>query len=86
MRITRKTNILIKTERRFVVKSPTTDEPIICEQCCEPMISAQLSADFFGFSNRVIYRLIETEDIHFVESENNVVYVCPVSIKQILEI
>jgi len=85
MKITRKTNVFIKTERKFFVARQTVNEPICCGQCAEPMTPAQISADFFGISSRTIYRLVESEKIHFVETEANEIYVCPVSVKRALE-
>ena len=86
MKITRKTNILIETQRQFVVRRESADEPMRCEPCDQPMFSVQTAADFFAVSSRTIYRLIESESIHFVETERNEIYVCPISIKQILEL
>jgi hypothetical protein len=77
MGIIRKTSILIKTERKFVVRQLQSDAQIYCEKCAEQMIPAQASADLFGISSREIYRLIETEQIHFIETEANEIYVCP---------
>jgi len=84
MRIAHRTNILVKTERKFIVRGSSSDETIVCEQCAERMVSAQASADFFGFSSRIVYRLIESGKIHFAETETNEVYVCPISLKKIL--
>jgi hypothetical protein len=85
MKITRKTNVLVKTERRFVVRQHPSDETIQCGQCAELLIPAQMSADFFGISSRTIYRLIESGKIHFVETEANEIYICSASLKEILE-
>ena len=49
------------------------------------MISAQLSADSCAVSSREIYRLIESGKIHFAETETNEIYVCPLSVNQILQ-
>lgn len=84
MKITRKTRISIKTERKFYERQTPSDEPIFCGRCAEPMISAQMSAHFFGLSSREIYRLVETGEIHFVETAANEIYVCPLSVKEIL--
>ena len=86
MKIIRKTNIFIKTERKLIIRKETANEIICCEQCAEQMLAAQVSADFFGVSSRKIYRLIDRDQIHFVETEANEIYVCPVSIKKILEL
>ena len=85
MEIIRKTNVLIKTARKFVVHQSETIERIWCGQCDGHMVRAQMSADLFGVSSREIYRLIEREEIHFVETQANEIYVCPISIKNILE-
>jgi protein-arginine kinase activator protein McsA len=84
MRITRKTNIFVETVRKVVRQQPTA-ELIFCEQCAEKMISAQMSADYFGFSSRIIYRLIESEKIYFIETETNEIYVCPICVQQALK-
>lgn len=85
MRITRKTNVFVKTERRFLVQRQPADEQISCGQCDRQMLPAQMSADFFGVSSRTIYRFIETGKIHFVETETNETYVCPTSVERALE-
>lgn len=41
---------------------------------------AQAFADFFGASLRAIFRFIEADEIHFVETERNEIYVCPTSV------
>lgn len=86
MRITRKTNVLVRTERRFVVRRQSSDETISCGECAELMLPVQACADFFGVSSRAIYRLIESGKIHFLETEANEIYICPASVKEILEI
>lgn len=84
MKITRKTNVFVTTERKFIVRRLLTEEFKYCAQCGEQMISAQATADFFGISSRHIYRLIEAEKIHFAENAVNEMYVCPVSVKPAL--
>ncbi len=74
----------VKTVRQFVERQSPETENIICERCAGRMISAQMSADFFGFSCRIIFRLIETGAIHFVETARNEIYVCPLSVGKIL--
>lgn len=83
MEIIKKTSILVKTRRRFVISGLPPNEIIHCEQCAEQMIPAQASADFFGVSSRVIYRLIEQENIHYLETKE--IYVCPASIADALK-
>ncbi len=86
MKITRKTNISFITERKTTALSPSVaSEVIYCRECAAEMFPAQNSADFFGFSSRVIYRLIEAGRIHFLETESNEVYICSVSATKVLQ-
>ena len=91
MRITRKTRVLIKTERQFVIRGEATeeDEALGCCECRGQqtmMITARVAADFFELGKREIYRLIEAGKIHFAETEKNEVYVCPASVRQIFDL
>lgn len=83
MKITRRTNISVTTERRLVVRQPET--VIGCPSCVAPMIPAHIFAEFFGISSRTIYRLIESDAIHYTETETNEIYVCQISVERALE-
>jgi hypothetical protein len=86
MKITRKTNVFVKTERKIIVRGGSSKDFVCCADCAEQMLPAQTSADFFGISSREIYRFIESGKIHFVETEANEIYVCPVSVRRVLEL
>lgn len=86
MKITRKTNVFVKTVRKFIVHRRETEEPIFCSVCDEEMMSAQATADFFNVSSRNIYRFIEVDKIHFIETAANEIYVCPTSVGKMLEL
>jgi len=77
MEIIRKTNILIKTERKFVIRQSSAEEEIWCETCDGQMITAQNAAVLHGISTREIYGLVEKGTLHFVESGAKILYVCP---------
>ena len=83
MEIIKRTSILVKTRRRYVVENVQTDKSISCERCAGQMIPAQTAAIIFNVSSRVIYRFIEQENIHFAET--NEIYVCPVSVETALK-
>lgn len=76
MQIVRKSNILIKTERKLVVHQFGSEAQIRCEQCGEQMITAQAAAVLLGIGIRDIYRLIENGKFHFVETENKIGFLC----------
>ena len=86
MKFIRKTSILVKTSRRFVIRGLLTDEPPECGECAEQMLAPQSAADYFGVSRRVIYRLIERKEIHFAETDVNEIYVCPASVEAALKL
>lgn len=76
MGIIRKTNILIKTERRFVVRQAGEVPRIWCDQCAGQMITAREAAGLHGIGTRGVYRLIEEGKVHFAETAAEM-YVCP---------
>lgn len=86
MEITRKTNIVVKTARRFIIKHEAGSKTMLCERCAEPMISAQTAARLFVVSSRKIYRFVERGAVHFVEAEQSELYVCLSSVKAALQI
>jgi hypothetical protein len=76
MEIIRKTNVLIKTERKFVIHRPEAREQVWCGRCEEQMVTAQEAALMNGTGARAIFRLIEDGNIHFVEMGSET-FVCP---------
>ncbi len=85
MKITRKVNISFATERKITASSPSAANEIVhCRDCAVEMIPAQIFAEYFGCSSRLIYRLIEADKIHYLETESNEIYICPVSAAEVL--
>lgn len=85
MEIIKKTNILVRTRKESAVRQMPTTEQILCGQCGVMILTVQKVADSFQISTRLIYRLIETESVHFIENDGNEIYVCPFSVKEILK-
>jgi len=83
MEIKRTTEILIETERRFVVHHPEHAEQIVCAHCAELMLTAEQTAIVFKISHRAVYQLVEQGTLHFVETEAGVLFVCPRSLADI---
>ena len=86
MEIKKRTSILVKTVRRFVVESERTIEAAQCRQCAQRMISAHAAASLFSVGVRAIYRLVESGKIHFAEIDAGEVLVCSVSIERALDL
>ena len=78
MKIIRKTSVLIKTARKFIVHQASSDEQICCEQCGGQMITTHQCAVLNGISSRAVYRLVERGDIRFIETDSRIVFVCPI--------
>ena len=83
MKIRRKTEISVQQTKRLVVTLPETEEIITCPFCegVEVMIAAESVASVFGFSRREIYRMVETRQVHFLETTEGVLFVCPKSLE-----
>ena len=80
MKLKRTTEILVETERRYVVHQPDHIEQVICSTCNESMITAEQAAVLFDLRHRAVYQLVENGTAHFVETETGVLFVCPKSL------
>lgn len=77
MEIKRTTEILVETNRRFVIRrADESGEQLFCSRCAEPMLAAEQAALLLGISCRAIYRHIENGNIHFAEIESGSVIIC----------
>jgi predicted RNA-binding Zn-ribbon protein involved in translation (DUF1610 family) len=77
MEIKRTTEILVETRRRLVIVQPEYAGRILCPQCGERMIEAEIAAALLAVSRRFVYRQIEKPDAHFVETGAGILFVCP---------
>ena len=84
MEIIKKKRIVVRTTRRLVVCQSASKNDFVCRQCESDTVSPAAGASFFGIGSRTIYRLIEAGEIHFIETENDEIYICLNSLKQIL--
>ena len=78
MEINRKTEIKLRQTTRRVILLPETEEIIACPECegDEVMIAAETVASVSGFSRREIYRMVEEGKVHFLETEEGILFVC----------
>ncbi|HEX8264676.1 MAG TPA: hypothetical protein VF596_04575 [Pyrinomonadaceae bacterium] len=77
MEIKRTTEILVETNRRFVIRrAEESGEQLFCSRCGEPMLAAEQAASLIGISCRAVYRHIENGNIHFAEIETGAVMIC----------
>jgi excisionase family DNA binding protein len=78
----RRTKITIETERVIVIRKrrPLTQE--WCNRCGEivSMVTVDEAAGIAGVSSRTIYRWVEADRIHFTETSDRRLLICPDSL------
>ena len=85
MEIKRKFEMLIETNRRYVIRQSLPGGQIACVECGEPMLRVEQAAGLFSITQRRIFQFIETEAAHFAETENGAVMICITSLKETLD-
>lgn len=85
MKIKRKFEMLIETNRRYVIRQSPLGKQIICTDCGEPMLRVEQAAVFFGIRQRRIFQIIETEAVHFTEIELSTAMICLPSLAAVLD-
>lgn len=86
MELKRTTEIFVKTNRRFVIRSAEESaEQILCRTCAEPLLSPQHCAAVFGIGERRLFQLVETGAAHFMETETGTAMICPSSLAAALD-
>ena len=85
MEIKRKFEMLVATNRRYIIRQSPSVRQIACAKCGEPMLMTEQAAGFFGVKQRRIFQIIETEAAHFAEIEAGAVMICMTSLAEILD-
>ncbi len=85
MEIKRKFEMLIETNRRYVIRQSRSGKQIACAECGEPMLKTDQAADFFGIKQRRIFQIIETEAAHFTDTGAGAVMICITSLADFLD-
>lgn len=85
MKIKRKFELQVVTNRRYIIRQSSAEKQIACTECGEPMLTTEQTANFFGIIQRRIFQIIETEAVHFTEIEVGVVMVCLTSLAEFLD-
>jgi hypothetical protein len=76
MEIKRKTEVFVRTKRRFVIHQSDAAEQMFCPICGELMLTAETAAAMFGINRRTIYQMIENGAVHFAETADGIVMIC----------
>lgn len=86
MKIKRTTEILVETERRYVVHQPDHIDRVFCSICDEFMLTAEQAAVVLDLSHRTVYQQVESGTAHFVETETGALFVCPNSLADLVSV
>jgi len=84
MEIKRKFEMLVATNRRYIIRQSPSVRQIACARCGEPMLMTEQAAGLLGITQRRIFQIIETEAAHFTETEAGAAMICILSLKETL--
>lgn len=85
MEIKRKFEMLVATNRRYIIRQSASAKQIVCAKCGEPMLTAEQAANLFGIQQRRIFQIIEAGAAHFTEIEAGAVMICITSLAEFLD-
>ncbi len=85
MEIKRKFEMVIATNRRYVIRQSSADKEIVCAECGAAMLATEQAANFFGIKQRRIFQIIETDAAHYTETEASAVMICLTSLAEVLD-
>jgi hypothetical protein len=85
MEIKRKFEMLVETNRRYIIRQSPPGGQIACAECGEPMLRVAQAASLFGIKQRRVFQIIETEAAHFTETESGAAMICITSLEKTLD-
>ncbi len=84
MEIKRSFEMLVATNRRYIIRQSAPGRQIACAECGEPMMPTEQAAVLLSIKQRRIFQIIETEAAHFTETEAGAVMICLTSLAEVL--
>ena len=85
MEIKRKIEMLVATNKIYVIRKPSTHRPTDCAECGKPMLTAEQTAVMFGITQRRVFQIIEAGAAHFTEAEAGALMICLTSLAAVLD-
>ena len=78
----KRTEITMETDQVTVIYRPRDFVRAWCEGCAEEvgMVTAEQAAAISGIGPRAIYQAVEADALHFVETADRVLFICPKSL------
>jgi hypothetical protein len=86
MKRTRRKRVTVETER-VLVFTRTTAIRSWCERCGAEgeMVGAEEASTLSGLSQRIVFRLVESQQLHYAETRNGALLICLSSLLQNLK-
>ena len=85
MEIKRNFEMLVATNRRYIIRQSLLVRQIACAECGAPVLTTEQAANLFGITQRRIFQIIETEAAHFTETEAGALMICLNSLAAVLD-
>jgi hypothetical protein len=78
MKRTRRTRTTLEVREVVVIRGLRRRNRGRCANCAEngALVTVEEAVKLFGISGRAIYRLIEADEVHFVETSNGLTLIC----------
>ncbi len=78
----KRTETIIETHEVWVIRKPAGQPPVWCPDCAArpEMLTPEEAAQLSGLSQRAIYRSIEAGSVHFLETADGRLFVCPATL------
>jgi hypothetical protein len=82
----KKTKLTIETERILIIRGGSSYRCAQCEACGElvHLITVDEAAKLAQIGSRAIYRMVEAESIHFIETSEELLLICFNSLYRLL--
>ncbi|HEY0375725.1 MAG TPA: hypothetical protein VGC87_02075 [Pyrinomonadaceae bacterium] len=78
----KRTETIIETHEVWVVRRRAGQPAVWCAECAgrPAMLTTEEAARLSGLSQRAVYRGVETGAVHFTETADGCLFVCPASL------
>jgi hypothetical protein len=78
MKRKKKTEIIVEREQVLVIRRLDGQQPRCCAECSgqAQMLSIDEAAALARLSARAIYRRVEASQVHFMETEDGLLFIC----------
>ena len=82
MKKTRRTRTTVEEHERIVVRSSRKHNRVLCANCSEAaaLVTIEEAVKMSGISALAIYRLVEAGEVHFAETAEGSVLICPATL------